>query len=679
MKKFLSLLIVATLLCVGLVIGASMAEVTDGLYFNDINLLYTLEKDFDKDPLTVEAVVYFDKAEMKRSDGGVLFGNYNPFDDTTRNFNIYIADNGKPAIKVRIGGTIFTHIFKTDSIYINEWVHLAIVRDFDKKQFRCYINGELADSVDIPSHVVSSSTRNFKIGGDNSYTNSDYFRGAIKSLTLYSDVRTDAEIKKDVTKLDKSGLLAAYDFSSAQDRPKVVTDLSSNKNNAHRNRMVYDEPIIDPSTYAYTIAVIGDTQMMAHYYPDHMKDIYNYIYDNIDTMNIEAVIGLGDITDTKSGEEKEWVVSLEALKIIDDVVLNIPITGNHDVFYWYKKTMAELNYSEFAIPYRENDPRTTYYATEIGGVPYLFVQLTNGPTDDALAWASGVIAAHPDHHVIVSTHVYLTHDGTTIDKNDMHQSDVGNQGDAIWDKLIKKHDNIVLVLSGHIGWDYVVTTQRKGDNGNIVTEMLLDFQSTDNAAVKYSRISDHGMGIVNFFHFSADGKTVTVETISTVLGKKFMEANQFTINLPAPSGKTYVKPDKAPTPPRELPKTEIKMTINSTFAYVNGEKKVLDAAPIIKNSRTLLPVRFLAENLGAEVVWNDATKTATLATKDITIEVTVGASSMKVNGAAVALDSPAIIENSRTYLPLRAIANALGVSNDNITWDDSTKTATFVK
>ena len=83
MKKFLSLLIVATLLCVGLVIGASMAEVTDGLYFNDINLLYTLEKDFDKDPLTVEAVVYFDKAEMKRSDGGVLFGNYNPFDTTT--------------------------------------------------------------------------------------------------------------------------------------------------------------------------------------------------------------------------------------------------------------------------------------------------------------------------------------------------------------------------------------------------------------------------------------------------------------------------------------------------------------------------------------------------------------------------------------------------------------------
>ena len=125
--------------------------------------------------------------------------------------------------------------------------------------------------------------------------------------------------------------------------------------------------------------------------------------------------------------------------------------------------------------------------------------------------------------------------------------------------------------------------------------------------------------------------------------------------------------------------TEIKMTINSKTAYVNGVAKELDAAPINRNSRTMLPVRFLAENLGADVAWDDSTKTATLTTKDVTIAITINAKNMKVNGADVALDSPAIIESSRTYLPLRAIANALGVSNDNISWDDSTKTATLVK
>ena len=126
-------------------------------------------------------------------------------------------------------------------------------------------------------------------------------------------------------------------------------------------------------------------------------------------------------------------------------------------------------------------------------------------------------------------------------------------------------------------------------------------------------------------------------------------------------------------------KKEIMMTVDSKTAFVQGISKSLDAAPIIKNSRTLLPVRFLAENLGATVAWNDATKTATLATDDITIDVTINAKTMKVNGADVALDAPAIIESGRTYLPLRAIANALGVSNDDIFWNDASKTVTLYK
>ena len=59
--------------------------------------------------------------------------------------------------------------------------------------------------------------------------------------------------------------------------------------------------------------------------------------------------------------------------------------------------------------------------------------------------------------------------------------------------------------------------------------------------------------------------------------------------------------------------------------------------------------------------------------------ITIGASSMIVNGESVALDSPVVIENNRTYLPVRAIANALGVSNDNIAWDAATNTATLLK
>ncbi len=133
---------------------------------------------------------------------------------------------------------------------------------------------------------------------------------------------------------------------------------------------------------------------------------------------------------------------------------------------------------------------------------------------------------------------------------------------------------------------------------------------------------------------------------------------------------------------KEESKTEVKLTINSTTAYINGKAQTLDAAPINRNNRTMLPVRFLANAFGVAndgIKWDAATRTATLSNATTTIVVTIDQPYMTVNGQRVELDSPAIIESNRTYLPVRAIANALGVSNDNIAWDAKTNTATLVK
>lgn len=128
--------------------------------------------------------------------------------------------------------------------------------------------------------------------------------------------------------------------------------------------------------------------------------------------------------------------------------------------------------------------------------------------------------------------------------------------------------------------------------------------------------------------------------------------------------------------------TEVKLTIGSSTAYINGVAKTLDAAPINRNNRTMLPVRFLANAFGVSddgILWDGATSTATLKNATTTIVIKIGAPSMTVNGQTVALDSPALIEHSRTYLPVRAIANALGVTDNNISWDEKTNTATLVK
>ena len=122
--------------------------------------------------------------------------------------------------------------------------------------------------------------------------------------------------------------------------------------------------------------------------------------------------------------------------------------------------------------------------------------------------------------------------------------------------------------------------------------------------------------------------------------------------------------------------TEVKMTIGQNVGYINGEAKPLDAAPIIRESRTMLPVRFVAEAFGAEIGWDGATSTATVKTADVTIEITIGATTAKVNGVEVTLDAPAFIENSRTYMPVRFVAENLGAT---VAWDGATSTATLTK
>ena len=114
-----------------------------------------------------------------------------------------------------------------------------------------------------------------------------------------------------------------------------------------------------------------------------------------------------------------------------------------------------------------------------------------------------------------------------------------------------------------------------------------------------------------------------------------------------------------------LGKTRVTLSIGKKVGHVNNVSTVLDASPVIKNSRTMLPVRFVAEAFGASVAWDGATSTATLTGNDgSVVSIKIGASVATVNGKEMPLDSPAYIDasTSRTYLPVRAVAEALGAS-----------------
>lgn len=120
--------------------------------------------------------------------------------------------------------------------------------------------------------------------------------------------------------------------------------------------------------------------------------------------------------------------------------------------------------------------------------------------------------------------------------------------------------------------------------------------------------------------------------------------------------------------------TEMQMTLGQNTYSLNQTMLEMDAAPRIRNARTMLPVRYVAEALGSTVEWDESLSTATLTTDTVTIAITVGADSALVNGESIPLDVPAFIEDERTYMPVRFVAEHLG---GTVTWNGSTSTATI--
>lgn len=93
---------------------------------------------------------------------------------------------------------------------------------------------------------------------------------------------------------------------------------------------------------------------------------------------------------------------------------------------------------------------------------------------------------------------------------------------------------------------------------------------------------------------------------------------------------------------------------------INEKKVVFDVTPRILNGRTLIPVRSVFESLGAEVSWEESTETVSILKGSKVIKFKVGSNRGYIDGEQVEIDIPASIINGRTMVPVRFIAEELG-------------------
>ena len=121
------------------------------------------------------------------------------------------------------------------------------------------------------------------------------------------------------------------------------------------------------------------------------------------------------------------------------------------------------------------------------------------------------------------------------------------------------------------------------------------------------------------------------------------------------------------------------LQIGNTSFTVNGIQNTLDSPPVIKNDRTLLPIRVIVEALGGTIEWIPTTKSITIRLGSTYIGMQIGNSTAVVNGYVMNIDpdNPKVVPeiiNSRTMLPLRFVAEKLGC---DVQWDGTTKTITI--
>ena len=298
-------------------------------------------------------------------------------------------------------------------------------------------------------------------------------------------------------------------------------------------------PWVEGST---TIAVLPDTQYYSQKYPDNFKAQTKWIADNFEKRNIAYVWHLGDITQHDS--PAQWKVAKSCFDMIEGKVPYLLVPGNHDysgdalrssrLSEYFPVNKVE-QWSTFGGVLHDNKLDNNYHLFRIGDQEWIALGLECGPRKEVVDWANKVLDQHADRYAAVVTHAYLFRDNQRYDYTKGSQrasphgfAGDGNDGEELWQKLIRKHKNVMIVISGHVatGGSKGSYLASEGDHGNIVHQMMTCYQ----------KLPRGGLGYMRVLEFLPDGKTVQVRTFSpSKKTTRTSEFEDFTFRLNGPT------------------------------------------------------------------------------------------------------------------------------------------------
>ncbi len=281
------------------------------------------------------------------------------------------------------------------------------------------------------------------------------------------------------------------------------------------------------SDMEFTVVVLPDTQYEAENYPEIYERQTQWIVDNMDTLNIAFVLHEGDITNDNSSTT-QWNNASDAMAILDGNVPYAASVGNHDLGSGGGASTRDTLFNNYFPPsrfsalggvYETGHSENSYHYFTAGGIDWLVFALEFGPRNKILDWVNDVITANPHRRVMIVTHNYMYSDDTRVGEGDSWNphdygmcdssdpNEVCNDGEEMWTKCVKLHENMSYVFSGHICNDGIGTLVSTGDYGNSVYQMLANYQNDAHG----------GDGWLRIVTFSPEEDKVSIKTYSPYL------------------------------------------------------------------------------------------------------------------------------------------------------------------
>lgn len=506
--------------------------------YNNYN--YGFKQALDQVPLSIEAWINIPPSSL----GGTIIGNYvNYLVSLPGAFNYEIDPLGQ--LKVTLDDGNYVHTFK--GIHLDDGIrhHLALVKSDSDLKF--YLDGVLKDTVYIRIKDTLC-TMPISIGVDNRnwVETKRHFEGNIEQITLYSSTIDQNQIKSDMNETEinnNPNLIGNYYFGETWNQ-FVVKDTAARGPDCYLKTHEKYVDVVKTNDYDYTIVGVPDIQTMVHYQPNKLTSLMRWLLTNKQTEKIKFAAFVGDLSDSGTIESYYQTAS-KNLTMLNGIIPYSFVQGNHDyddnckssrASTFFDKYFPYNTYSQmdnFVDSYQDGSMSNYCVEYEIDGIKYLVVNLEFGPRTSVLRWAGRMIEKHPQHRVIINTHAYLECDGQLLNANSKYspsaypwssQVEVNN-GQEIYDNLVKRYNNVFLVLCGHVCSDDIIMRTSYGENGNMITQLLIDPQAT-----RYNN-GQIGEDIILLIRVNETKKTLRFEYYSPSYDKYFNIQNQFAIDF----------------------------------------------------------------------------------------------------------------------------------------------------